>query len=99
MDATPYQIAALQRGETVQIRPHGHSMHPRVKHRADVTVAPRRAEELRVDDIVLVRVRGRIYLHLIKAIDRGRFLIGNNHGGINGWVGPTAIYGVAIKIS
>jgi hypothetical protein len=47
---------------------------------------------------VLVRVHGADYLHLIKAIDRSRFLIGNNRGGINGWVGPNAIYGIAIKI-
>lgn len=99
MDATPYHIAALRRGETVQIRPRGRSMHPRVKDGARVTVAPCRAEDLRVDDIVLVRVRGRIYLHLIKAIDGRRFLIGNNHGGINGWVGPHAIYGIAISVA
>lgn len=98
MDATPFQIAALQRGDTVQIRPHGQSMRPKVKDGARVTVAPCRTEELRVGDIVLVRVRGRIYLHLIKAIDGQRFLIGNNHGGINGWVGPHAIYGIATKI-
>lgn len=98
MDATPWQIAALQRGETVQIRPHGPSMRPKVQDGARVTVAPCRAEDLRVGAIVLVRVRGRVYLHLIKAIDGQRFLIGNNHGSINGWVGPHAIYGIAIRI-
>jgi phage repressor protein C with HTH and peptisase S24 domain len=98
MDATPYQIAALQRGETVQIRPHGQSMRPKVRDGARVTVAPSRANDLKVEDIVLVRVRGRVYLHLIKAVDGRRFLIGNNHGGINGWVGPQAIYGIATRI-
>ena len=98
MDATPLHIAALQRGETVQIRPHGQSMRPKVKDGARVTVAPCRSEELRVGDIVLVRVRGRVYLHLIKAIDGRRFLIGNNHGGINGWVGAHAVYGRATRI-
>ncbi len=99
MDATPFQIAALQRGETVQIRPHGHSMRPKVKDGARVTVAPVQSADLRVGDIVLVRVRGRVYLHQIKAIEGQRCLIGNNHGGINGWVGPRAIYGIAIKIA
>ncbi len=98
MDATPYQIAALRRGETVQIRPHGQSMRPKVKDGAHVTIAPCHAENLHVGDIVLVRVRGRVYLHLIKAIDGQRFLIGNNHGGVNGWAGPQAIYGIATKI-
>ena len=98
MDATPQQIDALRRGETVLIRPHGQSMRPKVRDGARVTVAPCRVEDLRVGDIVLVRVRGRVYLHLIKAIDGRRFLIGNNHGGINGWAGPRAIYGIAVKI-
>lgn len=63
-----------------------------------VTLAPCSPDDLRVGDIVLVRVKGNIYLHLIKAIDRGRFLIGNNRGGINGWVGSNSIYGKAINI-
>ena len=94
MDATPHQIAALRRGETVCIHPHGQSMRPKVKDGAHVTIAPCHAENLHVGDIVLVRV----YLHLIKAIDGRRFLIGNNHGGVNGWAGPRAIYGIATKI-
>ncbi len=63
-----------------------------------VTVEPCKAETLRVGDIVLVRVKGNDYLHLIKAIDSSRFLIGNNRGGINGWVGHNCVYGKAIKI-
>jgi hypothetical protein len=35
---------------------------------------------------------------LIKAIDGVRFQIGNNRGGINGWVGKNAIFGMAIKV-
>lgn len=63
-----------------------------------VTVAPCRPEELSVGDIVLVRVKGNDYLHLVKAINQQRFLIGNNRGGINGWVGHNCIYGVATKV-
>ena len=52
-----------------------------------------------VGDIVLVRVKGNVFLHLIKAIDnKKRFLIGNNRGKVNGWVGRDAIYGKAIKV-
>jgi len=41
---------------------------------------------IRKGDIVYVKVRGRFYTHLVVAIGQdGRYLIGNNHGGINGW--------------
>ena len=63
-----------------------------------VTVEPCDPATLSVGDIVLVRVRGRDYLHLIKAINQGRFLIGNNRGGTNGWVGHNCIYGIATKV-
>ncbi len=63
-----------------------------------VTLDPCDPARLSVGDVVLVRVRGRDYLHLIKAINGGRFLIGNNRGGTNGWVGHNCIYGVATKI-
>ena len=82
----------------VQIRPRGHSMSGKVNDGDRVTLAPVDPATLKVSDIVLVRVCGSDYLHLIKAIDRSRFLIGNNRGGVNGWIGPHAIYGIAIKI-
>ena len=63
-----------------------------------VTLKPCDPDQLRVGDIVLVRVHGTDYLHLIKAINQRRFLIGNNRGGINGWVGKNAIFGVATMI-
>jgi len=63
-----------------------------------VTVKPCNPEELSVGDIVLVRVKGNDYLHLIKAMNQGRFLIGNNRGGTNGWVGHNCIYGIATNV-
>ena len=54
--------------------------------------------ELAVGDIVLCSVRGNHYLHLIKAIQGKRFQIGNNRGGINGWVGANSIYGRCVRI-
>jgi len=89
---------ALRRGETVQVRPRGHSMTGKVNDGDRVTLAPCDPDTLKVGDIVLVRVHGTDYLHLIKAINQGRFLIGNNRGGTNGWVGKNAIYGIAIAI-
>ena len=53
---------------------------------------------LRVDDIVLCKVHGAEYLHLIKAIQGGRFQIGNNRGYINGWIGANGIFGRCVRV-
>jgi hypothetical protein len=98
MSWAKYAIEALQKGETAQVKPRGHSMKGKVNDGDIVTLEPCAPENLVVGDIVLVRVRGNIYVHLIKAIDQGRFLIGNNGGGVNGWVGHNCIYGIATKI-
>lgn len=98
MSWATYAKEALRRGETVRARPRGHSMTGKVNDGDYVTLAPCDPDTLSVGDIVLVRVRGVDYLHLIKAINQGRFLIGNNRGGINGWVGKHALYGIAVQI-
>lgn len=89
---------ALRRGETVSVRPRGHSMRPKVNDGDLVTLVPCELSDLAVGAIVLVRVGGNDYLHLVTAIDGRRVQIGNNRGHINGWVGATAIYGRAIKV-
>lgn len=64
------------------------------------TVAPLDANAvLNVGDIVLCRVRGAQYLHLVKAIRSGQYQIGNNRGGVNGWITISAIYGRLIEVS
>ena len=98
MSWATHAIEALSRGEEGQVRPRGNSMQPRVHGGDTVTLEPCEPQSLKPGDIVLVRVKGTDYLHLIKAIDRGRFQIGNNRGGINGWVGPHAIYGIAVNV-
>jgi len=50
-------------------------------------------------DIVLCRVRGAQYLHLVKAVRNGQFQIGNNRGGINGWITPNTIFGILTDVS
>lgn len=95
--ATQY-IDKLLAGETVSFRPRGHSMTPKIKSGQLCTVAPVDPSELRVDDIVLCKVRGSEYLHLVKAIQDARFQIGNNRGFINGWVGPSSIFGRLVKV-
>jgi hypothetical protein len=51
-----------------------------------------------VGDIVLCKVNGAEYLHLVKAIQGPRFQIGNNRGRINGWITGAAIYGRFTRI-
>lgn len=91
-------VQKLQQGETAKVRPRGHSMTGKVNDGDLVTIEPCDAATLKVGDIVLVKVKGHIYLHLIKAVNNGRFLIGNNRGGINGWVGANSIYGIATQV-
>ena len=93
-----YAIEGLNRGQTVQVKPRGASMQGKISSGDLVTLEPCDPLTLHVGDIVLVRVKGADYLHLIKAMDRGRFLIGNNRGGVNGWVGPNCIYGLATNV-
>ena len=96
--ALPY-IQKLKHGETVQFRPRGHSMKGKIESGQLCTVIPiKNYSELQKDDIVLCKVRGNEYLHLIKAISGKRFQIGNNQGRINGWIGQNSIFGKCIKI-
>jgi len=62
------------------------------------TIEPVEAESLEVGDIVLCKVNGTQYLHLIKAVQGARFQIGNNRGRINGWITATSIYGKCVKV-
>lgn len=95
--ATHY-IAKLKAGETVQFRPRGGSMAGKINSGDLCTVEPAVIEELEVGDIVLCKVGGSQYLHLIKSIQGERFQIGNNKGRINGWVGANGIYGKCIRV-
>jgi hypothetical protein len=94
--ATGY-IQKLQRGETVSFRPRGNSMSPRIESGQLCTVQPVQAVEVQAGDIVLCKVRGTEYLHFVKAIQGGRYQIGNNRGGINGWIGVSGIFGRLVK--
>jgi hypothetical protein len=62
------------------------------------TVEPVAPEAINVGDIVLCKVNGREYLHLVKAMQGQRFQIGNNRGRINGWITANSIFGKCVKI-
>jgi hypothetical protein len=95
--ATVY-IDKLKKGETVQFRPRGNSMKGKIDSGQLCTVVPITAEEVEVGDIVLCKVNGNQYLHLVKARQGQRFQIGNNRGRINGWIGSNGIYGKCTRI-
>ena len=91
-------IEKLSEGETVQFRPRGNSMKGKVNSGQLCTVEPVDTSTLSKGDIVLCRVKGNEYLHLIKAIDNHRFQIGNNRGRINGWIRSNSIFGKLISV-
>lgn len=90
-------IERLQDGETVTFRPRGHSMRGKIDDGQLCTVEPVDVATLQVGDIVLCKVGGYQYIHLIKAIQGDRFQIGNNRGRINGWIGANGIYGKCVS--
>lgn len=53
-------------------RPSGSSMVPLIRSRQQVVVAPVDPAKLEVGDIVLARVAGTVYLHLVSSVDRAR---------------------------
>jgi hypothetical protein len=91
-------IELLRSGQSVSFRPRGQSMTGRIQSGQLCTVMPVDPGLLEVGDIVLCKVHGNEYLHIVKAIDGGRFQIGNNRGFINGWIGPNSIYGRCVEI-
>ena len=92
-------IAQLQAGHTVSFRPRGNSMTPRIKSGQLCTVEPVNPSDLTTDDVVLCRVRGAEYLHIVKAVQGDRYQIGNNRGHINGWIGPQSIFGRLVSVA
>lgn len=97
MWATEY-IKFLQGGETVSFRPRGNSMTPRIRSGQLCTVAPVNPTEIKKGDVVLCKVRGSEYLHLVSAVQDGRFQISNNHGHVNGWITGKNIHGILISV-
>ncbi len=91
-------ISRLLGGETVQFRPRGNSMVGKISSGDLCRVTPLGETVLTTGDIVLCRVSGSQYLHLVKAIQGERLQIGNNRGGINGWVTRRQIFGRLVAV-
>jgi SOS-response transcriptional repressor LexA len=96
-----FHIENLQNGESVSFRPKGNSMQPRINSGDLVTVSPD-TSSVSEGDIVFCKVKGNYYVHLVKSEktegDKKLFLIGNNKGGINGWVTRNGIFGKVTEI-
>lgn len=91
-------VDALRKGDTVQVRPRGHSMRPRIFDNDLVTIAPCDPATVEKEDVILVRLRGNWLLHKVTAVDGPRVQIGNNRGRINGWAGRAGILGRVIRV-
>lgn len=90
-------INKLLDGEVVKFRPKGGSMTGKVESGQLCTVEPH-ANDISVGDIVLCKVKGNEFLHLVKEYKDDKYLIGNNKGGINGWISIEAIFGKLVKV-
>lgn len=96
--ATAY-IARLQAGEPVSFRPRGNSMVPLINSGELCTVEPTGDQELKKGDIVLCKVRGAQYLHLVSGLKPGQVQISNNRGHINGWTARNNVFGVLTDVA
>lgn len=73
-------------------------MTPLIRSRQPVTLEPVDTSKLERGDIVLVKVRGNIYTHLVLALQVDQVQIGNNHGGVNGWTKLSNVFGIVTEI-
>jgi hypothetical protein len=94
-------VKKLQAGETVRFRPRGGSMKGYVESGQLVTVEPYSSfYAISRGDIVLCRVAGHQYLHLVKQTDPvgKRVLIMNGSGRENGWAQADNVYGKCTRV-
>ncbi|MFD7906996.1 S26 family signal peptidase [Kitasatospora sp. NPDC059722] len=97
LDAVAARVAG---GATVEFRPSGSSMVPLIRSRQLVTVTPVDPSKLEPGDIVLARVAGTVYLHLVSSLDpaKRRVQISNNRGRVNGWTGHDRVFGICVAV-
>jgi SOS-response transcriptional repressor LexA len=92
----------LAQGETVQFRPKGNSMQPKINSGNLVTVEPVDEYDIEKGDIVFCKVKGSHYVHLVTATQQKmggvRFQISNNKGRTNGWIGYNAVFGKVVRV-
>jgi len=88
----------LQSGETCIVTGYGNSMTPKLKSGESVIMEPvNENTELKKGDIVLCKVNGNYYCHLISSIKGNSYQISNNHKHVNGWISKNNIFGKMIS--
>lgn len=91
----------LSQGKVGKLIGIGNSMTPILKSRQPVICEPVTAEtDIKKGDIVFCKVKGNHYLHKVYGIqgEGESFLIGNNHGKMNGWTRRKNVFGIVTKI-
>lgn len=91
-------LNALAKGEQVTVRPRGGSMRGRIEDGQPVTLGPVDPAVVEAGDVVLVRWKGGVLLHLVKEATPDRLLIGNNVGKVNGWASRRDVVGRVVRV-
>lgn len=92
--------ARVASGSAVEFRPAGSSMVPLIRSRQLVRVVPVDPARVEAGDIVLARVAGTVYLHLVSAVDHGagRVQVSSNRGRVNGWTTHARVFGICTSV-
>lgn len=100
MSKASFIAGLLQEGKTIErYKEAGNSMLPIIKSNQPVKLIPvTEKTELKINDIVLCKVKGKYYTHKISKIKESQYQISNNHGFVNGWVTKRNIFGKVTKI-
>jgi hypothetical protein len=91
-------VGVLEKNGSVMLRCNGNSMRPLMSPGDALHIKKVDMTKLRVDDAVFCKVCGNLQVHKISAIDKERWQISNNKGFVNGWVGPSSVYGLCVQV-
>jgi hypothetical protein len=95
-----FAIKVLEDKGSVIIQCNGHSMEPLIFPKESIHLRKVDRKLLRIGDAVFCRLSGGLQVHMVSAIDEpnNRWQISNRKGWINGWIGPQAIFGLAVQV-
>lgn len=89
----------LKEGQTCIVQGFGNSMMPLINSGQIVEVVPvKESDKLQLGDIVLCKVKGRYFLHLVSALRGNQYQISSNHNYVNGWVTVKSIFGKVTRV-
>lgn len=92
-------VAPVKAGETVQFRPTGNSMNPKIKSGQLVTVEPIGKKPPEEGEVIFCKVKGKVMLHECTAVKGKQYRISPHHQKHhNGWVTMKSVYGRVTKV-